>query len=60
MNKHSSLVQKFVNHGRKKFYNIEPWTQCYKTFYGRNLRAFVINMSICQWQAFKALSNDFG
>jgi hypothetical protein len=23
-NKHSSLLQKFVNHGQKKFYNIRP------------------------------------
>ncbi len=23
--KHSSLLRKFVNYGRKKFYNIGPW-----------------------------------
>jgi hypothetical protein len=28
--------------------------QCYKTFYGRNLRIFVINYIVCPWQAFPA------
>ncbi len=32
MYKHSSLLQTLVNYGRKKFYNIGPWTQCCKTF----------------------------
>ncbi len=31
--------------------------QSYKTFYGRNLRIFVISQSICPWQAFLAQSN---
>ncbi len=31
-NKHSSLVQKFVNYGQKQFYNICSWAQCCKTF----------------------------
>ncbi len=30
--KHSSLVRKLINKGRKKFYVIKPWAQCYKTF----------------------------
>jgi hypothetical protein len=25
MDKHSSLLRKFVNYGRKKFYSIGPW-----------------------------------
>jgi hypothetical protein len=25
MDMHSSLLQKFVNYGQKKFYNIGPW-----------------------------------
>jgi hypothetical protein len=29
---HSSLLQIFVNYGRKKFYRICTWGQCYKTF----------------------------
>jgi hypothetical protein len=36
--KSSNLVQKFVNYGRKKFYNIGPWAQGYKTFYVHKLR----------------------
>ncbi len=35
---HSILLQKFVTYGYKKFYNIGPWAQCYKTFYGLNLQ----------------------
>ncbi len=38
------------------FYNIEPWAQCYKTFYVRNLRMFVISQSACNQQAFPAQS----
>jgi hypothetical protein len=30
--KHSSLSQKSVNYGRKKFYNIGPWCLGHKTF----------------------------
>ncbi len=30
--KHSSLLQKLVYYGCKKFYNVGPWFQCYKTF----------------------------
>jgi hypothetical protein len=35
--KHSSLLRKFINYGRKMFYKIGPWynitsAQCYKTF----------------------------
>ncbi len=33
VDKHSSLLQIFVNYGRKKFYNIRPWRKCYETFY---------------------------
>jgi len=34
-----------------------PRPQCYKTFYVRNLRNFVISYSVCTWQAFPAYSN---
>jgi len=27
------------------------WTQCYKTFFVRKLRIFVISYSVCHWQA---------
>ncbi len=33
--KHSSFLWKFVNYVRKKFYNIVPMFQSYKTFYGK-------------------------
>jgi len=33
------------------------WGQCYKTFYGRNLRIFVTSKSVCPWQAFSAYYN---
>ncbi len=36
------------------------WGQCYKTFYGRNLQAFVMSKSVRPLQAFPALSNDCG
>jgi len=39
--KHSSLSQTFINYGRKKFYNIGHWAQCYETFYGRELETVV-------------------
>jgi hypothetical protein len=40
---HSSLLRKFVNYGRKKFYNFGTWAQCYKTFFARNLWIFIIS-----------------
>ncbi len=52
MDKHSSLLQKFVNYGEKKFYNIGPWAQCYKTFLSINLQIFVIRQSVCISQTF--------
>jgi hypothetical protein len=33
------------------------WGQCYKPFYGRNLRIFVRRKSVCPWQAFSAYYN---
>jgi hypothetical protein len=41
MDKHSSLLRTFVNYSRKKFYNIGPWNQRNKTFYGRNFLMFL-------------------
>jgi hypothetical protein len=35
--KHSSLLQKFINYGQKKFYNFGAWGQSHKTFLGINL-----------------------
>ncbi len=36
--KHSSLLRKLVDNGQKKFYNFEPWAQCYETFCNVNLK----------------------
>jgi hypothetical protein len=34
------------------FYQCATRGQCYKTFYGRNLRIFVISLSVCPIQVF--------
>ncbi len=33
------------------------WGQCYKTFYVRSLRMFVISQSVCPWKTFPVQSN---
>jgi hypothetical protein len=33
---------------------VTTWGQCYKTFYGRNLRIFVISWSVCSWKVLPA------
>ncbi len=33
---------------------VQPGKQCYKKFYSRNLRIFVIIQSACPWQSFPA------
>ncbi len=38
----------------------EARCQCYKTFYGRKLRLFVLSYSVCPWQAFPAKPNVCG
>jgi len=58
--KHSNVLRKSVNYGRKYFYNIGPWAQCYKTFFVRNLRIFVISLSVCLWHTLPAYSNVCG
>jgi hypothetical protein len=39
--KHTSLFGLVFCNEEKKFYNIDTWVKCYKTFYGRNLQTFV-------------------
>jgi len=46
----TSLLRIFVKYGRKKFYNIGPREQCYKTLFVRNLGNFVISTSVCPFQ----------
>jgi hypothetical protein len=41
--KHSSLVWKSVNYGQKKFHNIGPWCQSYKSVYTCNLHMLVVS-----------------
>ena len=54
--KQSSLLWKFVSYGRKKFYNIDPRSQCYKTFFTRNLQMLIISKSLCHCKAFAVRS----
>ncbi len=55
-----AYYEKSVTYARKKVYNIGPRIQCYKTFYGRYLRMFIISQSVCPWQAFPAKSSVQG
>jgi hypothetical protein len=41
--KHSSVLQKIVNYGRKKFYNIVP---CYSVFLPRNVNGAQLNKKL--------------
>ncbi len=54
---HSSLLRTFVNYGRKKVYNTEPWGQCYKTFFVRDLQISVLSQSVIQ-SRLKKFTND--
>ncbi len=45
--KHSSLLCKFVNYGRKKFYNVGACVQCYKNFL-LVIQEFILSQSVCQ------------
>ncbi len=40
--KHSSLFDS--NIGEEFFYNIDTWVQNYKTFYGHNVKIFVLSL----------------
>ncbi len=44
-----STLQTFVYYRRIKFYNDEPWGQCYKTFCVLKLRIFIVSQSVCHW-----------
>jgi hypothetical protein len=41
--KRSSLQNRLIKFMPKKFYEIDPWGQCFDTFYGRKLQIFVIS-----------------
>jgi hypothetical protein len=53
MDKHSSLFVLNAMEAKKNF-DIDTWGQSYKTFYGHNLRIFIMSLSVCPWQAFPA------
>jgi hypothetical protein len=51
----SSLVYDMNSNEENKLYKIiNIRTQCYKTFYSRNLQLFIKNWSVFFWQAFPA------
>ncbi len=50
----ASLNSKFLNSDHSF------WAQCYKTFYVRNLRIFVMSQTFCSLQAFPAYLNVSG
>jgi hypothetical protein len=50
-----SLIRNMTISHRLQIRNVlqhMPQGQCYKTFYGRKLRLFIISSSVCSWQAF--------
>jgi hypothetical protein len=47
----SSLVYHMNSNEENKFDKINIRTQCYKTFYSRNLQLFIKNWSVFLWQA---------
>ncbi len=49
----SSLSQKFVTYGSKKFYKIGTWGKCYKTIYSRNLQILGISWSVFPCELFQ-------
>ncbi len=61
-NKHSCLLQKYVNYGHKKFYNIVPRGLYHKTYYGHNLQISMESLSLanlssliqCLWVRLRA------
>ncbi len=60
LDKCSSLFCIGVNYATRKFYNIGPQRQFYKTFYSIILLMFIISQRVCPWQAFPAQSNVRG
>jgi hypothetical protein len=52
----NSLIKTAVSLTSKPLYSDLTliWGQCYKTFYVRNLRIFILSYSVCPWQGFPA------
>jgi hypothetical protein len=54
MPKALAQLELLLNHPTSStIFATKPRGQSYKTFYGRNLRIFVISYSVCPWQARK-------
>jgi hypothetical protein len=62
--KHSSLLRKFVNYGRKKFYNIKPRLAYYEHLQITVVKSFVIQASLLMPENSKGANfvwkNDIG
>jgi hypothetical protein len=59
--KHSSLLEKFVNYSPKKLYNIDTRGQYYTNFFSSiTFRMLVISKNVCLWQMFLNKSNVCG
>jgi hypothetical protein len=50
----SFQLQKWLH---ASYFALTAWAQCYKTFYGRNLRIFVLSYSVCK-NSFENLVRD--
>ncbi len=57
LKKKLETIIRFKRHSFILNFGHVTWAKCYKTFYGRKLRLFIISQSICSWQAFQAQSN---
>ncbi len=55
---HFNTLVRFTQFWRKlrrgKFYQIEFWGQCCKTFFVRNLRIFLVSQSVCPGKPFQS------
>ncbi len=57
MDKYSSLLQLFVNYGRKKLYKVATRGQCYKTIFVRDLHISVLSNSVI-YSRLEKFAND--
>jgi hypothetical protein len=55
-----AYMNSLVSDKHEKVYNVDTRGQCYKAFFFRNLRIFIISWSVCPCQAFPAKSNVCG
>ncbi len=55
--KKNSKVLSWLNHNKNFIlqHNLTTGVRCYKTFFSRNLRIFVISWSVCTWKSLSSL-----